>query len=214
MKTAFCSTGLLLLLAAAASSAAPAAATTRWHQITDAYTFDAYCTEFSKRFTSHADQEERRGLFDARLAVIRAHNADPSHSWKRGVNHLTDRHPRELAQMRGVNKADLFARRAATADLVGTAAAGAAAAAAAAATVGKPPPTPNPPPADVDWRNYKGVNALTPVKNQGSCGSCWAFASTETAESHWFLKTGVMQVRRGERCERASGDRAESCARE
>ena len=117
----------------------------------------------------------------------------------------------EIQVVRAVLKAGAVA---ATADLVGTAAAGAAAAAAAAATVGKPPPTPNPPPADVDWRNYKGVNALTPVKNQGSCGSCWAFASTETAESHWFLKTGVMQVRRGERCERASGDRAESCTRE
>lgn len=34
-----------------------------------------------------------------------------------------------------------------------------------------------------DWRNRHGVSWLTPVRNQASCGSCWAFSSTGATES-------------------------------
>jgi len=44
-------------------------------------------------------------------------------------------------------------------------------------------------PAEVDWRNHKVV---TPVKNQGGCGSCWAFSTAETLESHIAIKTGKL----------------------
>jgi C1A family cysteine protease len=45
-------------------------------------------------------------------------------------------------------------------------------------------------PAAFDWRNKNGKNMVTPSKNQGKCGSCWAFTSTALFESQILINDG------------------------
>jgi len=43
-------------------------------------------------------------------------------------------------------------------------------------------------PQTLDWRTK---NMVTPVKDQGQCGSCWAFSVTENIESMYCMATGT-----------------------
>jgi len=44
-------------------------------------------------------------------------------------------------------------------------------------------------PASVDWTT---MGVVTPVKNQGQCGSCWAFSTTGSMESDYAINGGAL----------------------
>ncbi|GMI59682.1 hypothetical protein ScalyP_jg11878 [Parmales sp. scaly parma] len=104
--------------------------------------------------------------FNKNLAAILEHNKEGSGSWTMGVNHMTDEiapKGRKATSKEGLVGASEFPHE-------------------LRKDVGDLP-------AEWDWRN-KGV--MSPVKNQGHCGSCWAFATTATVESHVAIETGLL----------------------
>jgi cathepsin L len=115
---------------------------------------------------------EREPIFDANMRAIREHNKDPHKTWFAAPNKFTAMTNEEF-------KSQYHGHKVNTAAMLRGASPKRKSAQAAAA---------EPLPLTVDWRTIAGV--VTPVKNQGGCGSCWAFSATETLESHLAIATG------------------------
>jgi len=56
-----------------------------------------------------------------------------------------------------------------------------------------PAPPPVTAPASLDWRNNNG-NFVTPIRDQSTCGSCWAFATTAALESATLISNNTPGV--------------------
>ena len=137
------------------------------------YSFDAYLAETGKNYMG-PEYTSRKAQFELSLATIKKHNSRTDSSYKMGLSMHTDKTDEEFrTQMKGYNRGIAFATHAARpnpASLVEKADLSALA-------------------ENLDWRDKKVV---TPVKDQGGCGSCWAFSATETVESAVAMATGKL----------------------
>lgn len=169
---------LLIGLAACVNSAS---AKTLWHQLED-YTFEDYLAEYGKSY-SGSEYNQRKAIFEDRLAEIQKHNTDPAQSYKKGVNHLSDLTDDEFTRMLGYKKHITFSSTTRVHKMKKHKE--------SSSKHGRHHPHSHEQVHSRDWRK-KGV--VTAVKDQGQCGSCWSFGTTETIESHYAIKTGHLAV--------------------
>jgi len=137
------------------------------------YNFEAYVKEFGKSY-SRTEVMTRQQTFYENLKKIQAHNAQGL-SWRLGVNQFTDHTAKEMKMYLGLDKAQLHQEHLEWVQRQGSETF-------ESSSFGAWP-------SSVDWRDK---NIISPVKDQGRCGSCWTFGTTETIESYWALATGQL----------------------
>ncbi|ETL88266.1 hypothetical protein F441_13149 [Phytophthora nicotianae CJ01A1] len=172
-----------LLLAATAAFAPASALTTDLpsslsaseQQTWEAFVDYALDYEKSYRYDTY-DQDlvqQRFRAFATNLERIQMHNAAyerGEHSFTLGLNELADLTDAEYKQLLSYRASDSKASR-------------------ASETFVKPDNIEDLP-ATWDWREH---NTVTPVKNQGQCGSCWAFSAVAAMECAYALSTGTLE---------------------
>jgi cathepsin L len=153
--------------------------------------FGEFLSKFGKRYDSEEDYIYRQEIYETNVETIRKHNENSEkHGWTMGINKFADLFPHEIhtgfdkSALHGpeahnnLDSSHLFEslvqdkdgsyehlRRRNLGNL----------------------------PDSVDWRTHDPP-IVTPVKDQGNCGSCWAFAAAAVLESHAALATNELFV--------------------
>jgi len=131
--------------------------------------FSKFVKEHGKVYNTREEMIHRQKIFAENLQKIEQHNRAGA-SYKMGVNQFTDLTEEEFrSQFLGYRHVPLPQT------------------AAPASPVRRNKALPD----SVDWRDK---DVITAVKNQGQCGSCWAFATTEMIESYAALAAGSLPV--------------------
>lgn len=126
-----------------------------------------YVTEWGKTYGTKAEFEFRLEQFKKTLAKMAIHNSNNDHQSTVGHNQFSDWTDAEYRRLLGYNRmAEKGLKR--TPEILDT--------------------------SDLaDSVNWVEKGAVTNVKNQGQCGSCWAFSTTGAVEGSMFLSTGTLK---------------------
>jgi len=116
-----------------------------------------------KQYKTKEELVLRRSIYAANVAIVKAHNAAEK-GWTMAVNKFSDLAPEEFKALyaSGLRTQGAKKKNVNTELLQGK--------------VALPP--------SVDWN---AAGAVTPVKNQQQCGSCWAFSTTGSTEGAVFI---------------------------
>uniref|UniRef100_A0A6C0ERD0 Peptidase C1A papain C-terminal domain-containing protein n=1 Tax=viral metagenome TaxID=1070528 RepID=A0A6C0ERD0_9ZZZZ len=129
--------------------------------------FTNFQDRFQKVYDTLEDYERRFAIFRSNLRSIILHNLDERQNFTMGVNQFTDLTPEEFKSLYiGSVKPDV--------QVVGSYGCKTFVSTSLSAAL----------PASVDWRLN---GAVTSVKDQGQCGSCWSFSSTGAVEGAWAI---------------------------
>ena len=157
-------------LAIASVSATP---DTTSYDITDHFVwehFNMFQERFNKRYENFEIMRERFDIFRTNWLDIQRHNGDSSQNFTKGINQFTDLTPEEFNEeyLGGIiqerNLVGLYGCSSFTSNKDTDSL-----------------------PDSIDWREE---GAVTPVKDQGQCGSCWTFSATGAMEGAWATATG------------------------
>ena len=125
--------------------------------------FQQFMTTYNKVYKSPEEHAQRQAIFCSNYEFIEHHNAQNDESFKVGVNEFADLTDKEFNLMYTHTMEDTFLDNSGDID---------------ERKYGSELPK------SVDWVSQGHVS---PVKNQGQCGSCWSFSATGVLESHFSI---------------------------
>ncbi|CAK4069412.1 unnamed protein product [Aphanomyces euteiches] len=164
-----------LFFLGAATAAVLASNVDETSALRDVAAFVQYMADYDKSYRHHGDDHplvmKRFKAFQTNLRRIEEHNRGydaGEHTFTLGLNHLADLTDEEYKQMLGFKRSGGRSLASSTYSQDRS----------------------NDVPESWDWRKH---NAVTPVKNQGQCGSCWAFSAVASMESVYALATGKLE---------------------
>jgi len=134
----------------------------------EATQFHRWMLEHGKVYESNVEYLTRLSIFTSTLRKINTHNSREDVTWQQGLNEYSDLTWEEFSSRFLTVPQDCSAT-------------------ASGSHSGNKLTAPD----YVDWRT---TGIVTPVKNQGSCGSCWAFSTIGAVEAHYAKTYGSQLI--------------------